>query len=180
MATPINSSQLAVLCAVRFIDPLTFTQIFPYINQFLSHLNVIRHPSHIGFYSGIVVSPFLIAPAIDTPLNLISRSPHLPFSSSAAYINGPVCLVWPTRISSAPIANSYTSDNIGRRPVVLIGSFGLAVSTIGLGLAPSLSFILLSRCLGVLFASFLTRIYSLPYLSWSIFRQCRRPALRPR
>jgi hypothetical protein len=59
MATPINSSQLAILCAVRFIDPLTFTQIFPYINQFLSHLNVIRNPSHIGFYSGLVVRPFI-------------------------------------------------------------------------------------------------------------------------
>jgi len=83
-------------------------------------------------------------------------------------------------VSPAPIANSHTPDNIGRRPVVLIGSFGLAISTIGLGLAPSLPFILLSRCLGVLFASFLTRIYSPPYLSWPIFRQCRRPALRPR
>ncbi|KIM49270.1 hypothetical protein M413DRAFT_438445 [Hebeloma cylindrosporum] len=116
MATPINSSQLAILCAVRFIDPLTFTQIFPYINQFLSHLNIIRHPSHIGFYSGLVESTFAF------------------FQLCSIY-------QW-----------ARVSDNIGRRPVVLIGTFGLAISTIMLGLAPSLPFILLSRCLAGLFS----------------------------
>ncbi|PPQ78552.1 hypothetical protein CVT25_011824 [Psilocybe cyanescens] len=99
LLTPINNpnKQLALLCAVRFIDPLTFTQIFPYINQFLTHLHVIKHQSQIGFYSG---------------------------------------LVW-----------ARLSDNIGRRPVILVGIFGLAIATTFLGFATSLPAILLSRCL---------------------------------
>ncbi|KAF8969916.1 major facilitator superfamily domain-containing protein [Flammula alnicola] len=53
-----TNMQFAILCAVRFIDPLTFTLIFPFINQFLAHLHLIDQPSHIGFYSGLVESTF--------------------------------------------------------------------------------------------------------------------------
>jgi hypothetical protein len=50
--------QLAILCAVRLMDPVTFTQIFPYINQFLTRLHLIEDQSQIGFYSGLVVRGF--------------------------------------------------------------------------------------------------------------------------
>lgn len=48
--------QFAVLCFLRMLDPLNFTQIFPYMNQMMSDLRVTNDPSRIGIYSGLVVS----------------------------------------------------------------------------------------------------------------------------
>lgn len=90
LLTPISSlpkRQLAILCAVRLVDPLTFTQIFPYINQFLSRLHLVKNRSQIGFYSGLVVS-------FDVPLLIgayscyMLRNPPLRFSNFAVYITG--------------------------------------------------------------------------------------------
>jgi hypothetical protein len=52
--TPL-AGQLAVLCFLRLLDPLNFTQIFPYINQFLADLHASQDASRIGLYSGLVV-----------------------------------------------------------------------------------------------------------------------------
>ena len=56
--SPLPVLQLAILCAVRLMDPVTFTQIFPYINQFLTRLHLVEDQSQIGFYSGLVVRIF--------------------------------------------------------------------------------------------------------------------------
>lgn len=50
--------QLGVLCFLRTLDPMNFTQIFPYINEFITDLHVTSDPSQIGFYSGLVESAF--------------------------------------------------------------------------------------------------------------------------
>ncbi|KAF7360739.1 MFS general substrate transporter [Mycena venus] len=55
-ATPLPKAQFAALCIARLSDPIGFTQIFPYINEFLSFLHVSDDPAKIGFYSGIVES----------------------------------------------------------------------------------------------------------------------------
>lgn len=55
--TPIPKLQLGILCAIRLMDPVTFTQIFPYVNELLARLNLVKDPSRIGFYSGLVVMP---------------------------------------------------------------------------------------------------------------------------
>lgn len=57
---PLSRVQLALLCFLRLLDPLSFTQIFPYINEFMKDLNVTTDPSKIGFYSGLVVSVLLL------------------------------------------------------------------------------------------------------------------------
>ena len=54
--TPIPKLQLATLCLIRLLDPIGFTQLFPYINQMLVDLNVLDDPSKVGFISGLVVS----------------------------------------------------------------------------------------------------------------------------
>ncbi|KAI0079970.1 MFS general substrate transporter [Panus rudis PR-1116 ss-1] len=59
--TPLNKAQLASLCAVRLVDPIAFTQIFPYVNEMMEHLRVTEDPSKIGFYSGLVESSFAIS-----------------------------------------------------------------------------------------------------------------------
>jgi hypothetical protein len=53
--TPLPKAQLAALCIARLSDPISYTQLFPYINEFLTVLNVTDDPSKIGFYSGLVV-----------------------------------------------------------------------------------------------------------------------------
>lgn len=54
--SPLPKVQLGVLCFLRMLDPMSYTQIFPYINQFMSDLGVAKDPSQIGFYSGLVAT----------------------------------------------------------------------------------------------------------------------------
>ena len=54
--TPLPRAQLATLCIVRLVDPIAFTQIFPYVNEMMERLHLTDDPSRIGFYSGLVVS----------------------------------------------------------------------------------------------------------------------------
>ncbi|KAI0361978.1 MFS general substrate transporter [Trametes cingulata] len=62
--TPIPKAKLATLCAVRLVDPIAFTQIFPYVNEMMEHLHVTEDHSRIGFYSGLVESSFAIAQVV--------------------------------------------------------------------------------------------------------------------
>jgi MFS family permease len=50
---------------------------------------------------------------------------------------------------------------VGRRPVIIIGTIGLSISTIFLGLTSNLPQILIARCLG---ANLFNFILSLPFL----------------
>ena len=54
--TPIPKLQLATLCIVRLLEPIGFTQLFPYINEMVVKLKLIDDPSKVGFVSGLVVS----------------------------------------------------------------------------------------------------------------------------
>lgn len=60
-STPVPKGQLAALCIVRLVDPIAFTQLFPYVNEFMSDLHLTDDPSKIGFYSGLVESAFAIS-----------------------------------------------------------------------------------------------------------------------
>jgi hypothetical protein len=53
--TPLPKAQLAALCTVRLADPIAFTQLFPYVNEFMNDLHLTDDPSKIGFYSGLIV-----------------------------------------------------------------------------------------------------------------------------
>lgn len=54
--TPIPKLQLAIICLVRLLEPIGFTQLFPYINEMVVRLNILDDPSKVGFVSGLVVS----------------------------------------------------------------------------------------------------------------------------
>ncbi|KAF9532320.1 major facilitator superfamily domain-containing protein [Crepidotus variabilis] len=110
--TPIPRTQLGILCLLRIVDPLSFNQIFPYINEFVSDLYVTDDPSQVGFYSGLVESAFALTQLLSIYL-------------------------W-----------SYTSDHLGRRPVVLAGLAGLATTTLLFGLSKSFATVMLTRALG--------------------------------
>jgi len=46
---------------MRLVDPIAFTQIFPYINEMMAHLHVTNDPSLVGFYSGLAESAFSVS-----------------------------------------------------------------------------------------------------------------------
>ena len=58
--TPLPKAQLVCLCLIRLVDPIAFTQIFPYINEMMAHLHLTNDPSRVGFYSGLAESAFSI------------------------------------------------------------------------------------------------------------------------
>ena len=64
--TPIPWRQLLTLCLVRLVDPICFSQIFPYINDMLLDMGVVgpNEPERVGFYSGLIESAFSAAVAI--------------------------------------------------------------------------------------------------------------------
>jgi hypothetical protein len=59
-STPLPKAQLVCLCLIRLVDPIAFTQIFPYINEMMAHLHLTNDPSRVGFYSGLAESAFSV------------------------------------------------------------------------------------------------------------------------
>ncbi|KAJ3731622.1 major facilitator superfamily domain-containing protein [Lentinula guzmanii] len=123
-ATPLPMVQLFIVCAIRLMDPIAFTQIFPYINEFIAFLKLTDDPSQTGFYSGLVESAFAVTQFL------------------AIY-------QW-----------SKLSNKIGRRPVIMVGTFGVALSTMYFGLSSSLTDLLLSRAIGGIFGGTVSVVQS--------------------
>ncbi|KAJ6608577.1 major facilitator superfamily domain-containing protein [Mycena sp. CBHHK59/15] len=63
-AVPIPRAQLAALCISRLTEPVAYSQIFPYINEFLILLHVTDDISKIGFYSGLVESVYAVTQSL--------------------------------------------------------------------------------------------------------------------
>ncbi|KAH9946226.1 MFS general substrate transporter [Epithele typhae] len=122
--TPVPKAELATLCAVRIVDPIAFTQIFPYVNEMMEHLHLTNDPSRIGFYSGIVESSFALAQVVSI-------------------------YQW-----------AKLSDSIGRRPVVLLGMFGIGLGTLFMGMSTSLFGVIFARCLGGFFSGNVAVVHS--------------------
>ncbi|KAF7983437.1 hypothetical protein HWV62_21695 [Athelia sp. TMB] len=59
--TPLPKPQLAVVTCIRLAEPIAYSQIFPYINEFIGTLHVTEDPKQIGFYSGVVESIFALS-----------------------------------------------------------------------------------------------------------------------
>ncbi|KZP25053.1 MFS general substrate transporter [Athelia psychrophila] len=56
--TPLPKLQLGIITCMRLVEPIAYTQIFPYINEFLNDQHVTDNPRRIGFYSGLVESVY--------------------------------------------------------------------------------------------------------------------------
>ncbi|KAJ7168240.1 major facilitator superfamily domain-containing protein [Mycena crocata] len=59
-------AQLAALCLSRLTDPISYTQIFPYINEFIRLILVTDDISKVGLYSGLVESTFAVSQTLTT------------------------------------------------------------------------------------------------------------------
>ncbi|KAF8299923.1 MFS general substrate transporter [Clavulina sp. PMI_390] len=106
--TPLPVVALLILLVVRIVEPIGFSQIFPYMNQMIEHLGIAA-PEDIGYYSGLV----------DTCLSFAQLA---------------TVYFW-----------SSLSDRIGRKPVVIIGVSGAALSAVCFGFSTSLPAMLASR-----------------------------------
>lgn len=132
-ATPLPKLQLALICFIRIMDPIAFTQLFPYVNEFITYLRVTDDPSQTGFYSGLVESTFAVTQLFANYQWSRLSGEHISFPD------------WFSLIHKIP-------DKIGRKPTVLVGTFGIALSTVYFGLSGSLTDLLVSRALGVCIA----------------------------
>ncbi|CAH7686094.1 major facilitator superfamily domain-containing protein, partial [Phakopsora pachyrhizi] len=59
--TPLPVRQLAILCLMRATEPISFTVIFPFINQMIEDLKIAPDPSQVGFYAGLIESIFALS-----------------------------------------------------------------------------------------------------------------------
>ncbi|EGF99271.1 uncharacterized protein MELLADRAFT_94763 [Melampsora larici-populina 98AG31] len=107
--TPLPVKQLMVLCVMRITEPISYTLIFPFINQMLDDMKVSPDPKQIGYYAGVIESLYAVAQ---------------------------LC----TAISWGRL-----SDHVGRKPVMLIGLTGMAISVILFGLQKTYLGLIASR-----------------------------------
>ncbi|PLW28906.1 hypothetical protein PCASD_15785, partial [Puccinia coronata f. sp. avenae] len=61
LRTPLPFKQLGIICLMRVSEPISYTLIFPFINQMLEDLKVTDDPKQVGYYAGVIESLFAIA-----------------------------------------------------------------------------------------------------------------------
>lgn len=116
--TPIPKGQLAALCTVRIVEPIAFTQLFPYVNEFMSDLHLTDDPSRVGFYSGLVVRSIPISPSNTSPSScsgkcFCSRPTYLHISVGSSLwsvfsLPNPLFLRLPFRKTSSDVVLSFS------------------------------------------------------------------------
>lgn len=109
--TPLPMKQLLVLCVMRLTEPVSYTLIFPFINQMLEDMKVSEDPKQVGYYAGWIESLFAIAQLC-------------------------TAIFW-----------GRLSDKVGRKPVMLTGLMGMAISVILFGLQKKYIGLVISRLL---------------------------------
>ncbi|KAF5372992.1 hypothetical protein D9758_001664 [Tetrapyrgos nigripes] len=132
--TPLPITRLITVLLIRLAEPIAFCQIFPYINEFIAYLNVTDDPSQIGFYSGLVESTFALTQlfSLYTCARVSGRYPNPASKPSCSTLNN----------QHLP---PFSSDSIGRKPVIMAGTLGVGLSTVLFGLSTSLPSLLISR-----------------------------------
>ncbi|KAJ7667200.1 major facilitator superfamily domain-containing protein [Mycena rosella] len=128
--TPLPKLQLSVIMLVQICEPLASQSIYPYINQLVSELDITGgDEKKVGYYAGLIVecqNRILLAQTNDS-----CAQESLFFFTEALTV-----LQW-----------SRASDRIGRKPILIIGLFGVAVSILCFGLSHTFWTLIASRCL---------------------------------
>lgn len=63
--TPLPKLQMLALCTLRLVEPVSFTHIFPYVNEMIARMGVANDAATIGYYSGAVVRCFRLRLSIE-------------------------------------------------------------------------------------------------------------------
>ena len=128
--TPVPKLQLAVLCVVRLLEPIGFTQLFPYVNEMVVKLNMIDDPSKVGFVSGLAVSNW----------SSICWTPSA--GPSSGHLQESVFAIF-------QLVSIYRwaklSDVAGRRPAVILSAIGAGIMTCLFGFSRNLASMLITR-----------------------------------
>ncbi|KAF7986656.1 hypothetical protein HWV62_26492 [Athelia sp. TMB] len=122
--------QIFALSFAKLGEPVTLSHLFPYINEFVRYLHIAKHDKQVGFYSGLLESTFAIFQLMAIPL--------------LAQLSGKVLIKFPypsCHLERIP----YSTDRIGRRPIVLFCTAGLALTTMFFGFCTSLPGLLVHR-----------------------------------
>ncbi|KIL59854.1 hypothetical protein M378DRAFT_14508 [Amanita muscaria Koide BX008] len=137
--TPLPKLQFAILLLVQLSEPIASASIFPYINQALSdttpklivELGITGGDKRkVGYYAGIIVESEL-------PNDYFKISDMAPPQESLFFATQAVTIFRWGRIS----------DRVGRKPVLLIGLAGTALSMICFGLSRTFWTLVISRCI---------------------------------
>ena len=94
------------------------------------NVGVVNNPEEVGFYSGIIESVFSCT-------SFIASESSIRFKNYVSLIN--VIQVMPC---------AFISNRFGRKPVLLLSSFGLAVSTVMFATSRSFPLMVVTRCIG--------------------------------
>ncbi|KAF7317141.1 Major facilitator superfamily multidrug-resistance DHA1 sub-family [Mycena chlorophos] len=116
--TPLPVKQLTIIMLIQISEPLASQSIYPYINQLVGELDITGGDvKKVGYYAGMVS----IRP---TCLSLILNA-QPPTQEALFFLTEAIsALQW-----------SRASDRVGRKPILLIGSFGTALSIFAFGLS---------------------------------------------
>ncbi len=128
--TPLPKAQLFSLCLIRLVEPIAFSQVFPYINPMMADLHLPGGPSRVALYSGLAESAFAVSSLFS--IYHWARLSGQSFSSLHFF----------------PLHLCCFQDVIGRRPVIFIGILGMNLATLLFGLQRTFVGLLLVRCLG--------------------------------
>ena len=93
-------------------------------------IGVVDDPERVGFYSGVIESLFAFTGFLSGVLLLD------PFNSNVS------------KLESLVLPCSYLSDHIGRKPVILLGTAGMAISIVMFGMAKTYWTMIITRCAG--------------------------------
>ncbi|PVF98380.1 MFS general substrate transporter [Serendipita vermifera] len=104
--------QVSVLLGLVAVISFSFECIFPFVNQFLLEIGVVKDPADVGFYSGIVESIYAVS-------SLLAVFPM-----------------------------TWASDYYGRKPVVIAGAIGIAISLSAFGMSVNYAMMIVSRIVG--------------------------------
>lgn len=131
--TPLPKLKLAIVFAVKLLIPVASSQASPYINRLIEQ--IVGSSEKVGYYTGLSVriSKITQRKYLGNVLTNCSRD-----SQSSSFSLAQTLAMYPW---------ARLSDRIGRRPVVLIGSVGIAVSTALFGFVDSLWEIVVFRFL---------------------------------
>lgn len=94
---------------------------------------IVDSAEKVGFYSGLIESSFAV-------LGLVTSERMRYIVFAVAYACSQV-LPW-----------TYASDRFGRKPIVMYGSLGMAVTTTMFGFSKTYGTMIIIRCVGGIFA----------------------------
>nr|GAT52472.1 major facilitator superfamily multidrug-resistance DHA1 sub-family [Mycena chlorophos] len=144
--TPLPVKQLTIIMLIQISEPLASQSIYPYINQLVGELDITGGDvKKVGYYACVLrlfddyFSEVILTEgwsAFTRPVSLILNA-QPPTQEALFFLTEAIsALQW-----------SRASDKVGRKPILLIGSFGTALSIFAFGLSKTFLTLVISRCL---------------------------------